>query len=109
MITLDNLRHALRALYYEPSGDGTVYQEILGRDQRANHGRFFPKKRIGYPRRPWGSRRHQKTQLVTSPITRTSSYSACVTMLLDRDIAPEITRAGARMGPAGTNKKERPR
>lgn len=72
MITLDNLRDALRALCYEPSGDGTVYQKSW-EETSAQVTVDFSKKRIGYPK-DLGSR-STKTQLVTSPITRTSSYS----------------------------------
>ena len=71
MITLDNLRDALRALCYEPSGDGTVYQKSW-EETSAQITVDFSKKRIGYP--TWGSK-STKTQLVTFPITRTSSYS----------------------------------
>ena len=72
MITLDNLRDALRALCYEPSGDGTVYQKSW-EETSAQIMVDFSKKRMA-TRKTWGSR-STKTQLVTSPITRTSSYS----------------------------------
>lgn len=49
MITLDNLRDALRALCYEPSGDGTVYQKSW-EETSAQITVDFSKKRIGYPK-----------------------------------------------------------
>lgn len=49
MITLDNLRDALRALCYEPSDDGTVYQKSW-EETSAQITVDFSKKRIGYPK-----------------------------------------------------------
>ena len=86
MITLDNLRDALRALCYEPSGDGTVYQKSW-EETSAQVTVDFSKKRIGYPK-DLGFKVNKDTTCNFSD-NENFVVLACVTMLLDKGYRPE--------------------
>ena len=86
MITLDNLRDALRALCYEPSGDGTVYQKSW-EETSAQITVDFSKKRIGYPK-DLGFKVNKDTTCNFSD-NENFVVLACVTMLLDKGYRPE--------------------